>query len=146
MKDEEKLKNVSILAKTSNHSNLLLATSPDTPSDHAAGAVSPSEDFYRTTSFLSIWGPCRRVGDEYLSCVVTAGMGMCKPLRRNFERCATETSGHAVEMLDQLSLQACTHLDNDKEFQSLSRTDQAIAKRNCAAEFILRSQPQGPMQ
>ena len=121
-------------------------TSIPTPlaTSDSATTVLPTDDLYRATSLISIWGPCRRVGDEYLSCVVTSGMGMCKPLRRNFERCATETSEHALGMLDQLAVQACSHLDNVKEFKS--NDDRTVAKRNCAAEFLLRSQPQGPMQ
>ena len=119
-------------------------TDVDLTEKGTAEAVAMPSEIYRATSFISIWGPCRRVGDEYLSCVVTAGMGMCKPLRRNFERCAAETSEHAIEMLDQLALQACSHLDNSQEHKS--NADRTAAKRSCAAEFLLRSQPQGPMQ
>ena len=110
-------------------------TQASTSTASAPSQPPPNNDYRRAASLISIWGPCRRVGDEYLSCVVTAGMGQCKPLRRLFETCAQETSGHAVGLLDQLALQACGHVEEN-----------AVAKRNCAAEVLLRSQPQGPMQ
>ena len=37
---------------------------------------------------MSISGRCRQIGDVYLTCVATAGLGMCRSLRANFERCA----------------------------------------------------------
>lgn len=105
---------------------------------NATGAL-PSREFYKATSFLSIWGPCRGIGDEYLSCVTTEGMGMCKPLRRQFEQCTNETRNIAITMLDQLALQACSHVEAG------SPSDTLVVKRNCAAEFILRQQ-NGPRQ
>ena len=122
------------------------AATPSGPTTPAAGSdqnsttdAVPSRIFYKATSFLSIWGPCRRVGDEYLSCVTTEGMGMCKPLRRHFEQCASETSGYSIAMLDQLAIQACSHVD------AAIPEDKNIVKRNCAAEFMLRQQ-NGPQQ
>ena len=140
-------KNLRMLASSSSIGKDDEAKPSSLPSTDTAATTVPSQDFVRAASLISIWGPCRRVGDEYLSCVVTAGMGMCKPLRRTFEQCAQETSDHAVGMLDQLALQACSHIDNSNpNNNNNNKKDMIIAKRNCAAEFLLRSQPQGPMQ
>lgn len=100
--------------------------------------VLPTQDFYKSVAYLSIWGPCRGVGDEYLNCVVTEGMGMCKPLRRTFEKCAMETSGSGVQMLDQLANQACQHVGLDAD----NPKDRLVARRNCAAQFMMSQQQQ----
>lgn len=107
---------------------------PELPPSSTTDNSMPSRDFYKASSLLSIWGPCRHIGDSYLSCVVTEGMGMCKPIRRNFEQCATETAEYSIAMLDQISLQACSHI---------SGKEGSAAKRNCAAEFILQQHQQG---
>ncbi|CAB9530493.1 expressed unknown protein [Seminavis robusta] len=101
-------------------------TSASPPQPDAAA----TPELYRATSLLSIWGPCRRVGDEYLSCVVLSGMGMCKPLRRTFEQCAAETAEYSTSVLDQLASQACGHVEDSNP----------AAKRNCAAEILLMQQ------
>lgn len=108
------------------------------PTTIGAG-IMPSREFYRATSLLSIWGPCRRIGDEYLSCVVTEGMGMCKPLRGHFERCATETAGYSMAMLDQLAMQT----ESCQQWDSLDPDNKAAAMRNCAADLMLKQQNVG---
>ena len=66
---------------------------------------------------------------------------MCKPLRRSFERCATETTGYSMAMLDQIATQTQTC----QQFESLPSIDnRTAALRNCAADFMLKQQNYGP--
>jgi hypothetical protein len=64
---------------------------------------------------MSISGPCRQVGDIYLTCVATAGLGMCRSLRATFEQCAKGTAENSTEMLGGLSAQMCGHVEGEEE-------------------------------
>lgn len=73
------------------------------------------------TALLSISGPCRSVGDVYLTCVATAGLGMCRSWRATFERCAKQTrDGYGMSMLRNIAnSEMCSHIDNTKEEDKL---------------------------
>jgi hypothetical protein len=64
---------------------------------------------------LSLSGPCRGVGDIYLTCVATAGLGMCRSFRADFEQCAKATAEGSTEMLQQIGEQMCGHIEGKEE-------------------------------
>lgn len=57
------------------------------------------QEINTAAAFLSIDGPCRQVANVYLACVATAGLGMCRHLRANFEDCAKSTRQEAREQI-----------------------------------------------
>jgi len=120
------------------------AVAPAATPSTAAGAPTTNDDrsrnreFYRAASFLSIWGPCRGIGDAYLSCVLSEGLGMCKPVRRVFEQCGADTSVYSLAMLDRVGDQACSHIPESEQ--------NVPARRNCAAQFILKQYNQEQAQ
>jgi uncharacterized protein HemX len=79
------------------------------------------EDEIRTaTAFISTSGPCRGIGDVYLTCVATAGLGMCRSLRAQFEQCTASSQATSREMLQELGAELCRHMtqsnnNNDNE-------------------------------
>ena len=73
---------------------------------------------------MSISGPCRQVGDIYLACVATAGLGMCRQLRATFEQCAKGTAEQSTAMLGGFGEQVCAHI-SDRDEQLL-----------CAAQIV----------
>jgi len=74
-------------------------------------------------AFLSLSGPCRQVGDVYLACVATAGLGMCRHLRASFEQCAKVTREESLSQLQLIGQQQCSK-EKDKE--------------QCAAQLVLQ--------
>ena len=64
---------------------------------------------------MSIAGPCRQVGDIYLACVATAGLGMCRQLRATFEQCAKGTAEQSTAMLGGFGEQVCAHVSDPDE-------------------------------
>jgi hypothetical protein len=73
------------------------------------------QEIEMATALMSVSGPCRVVGDVYLSCVATAGLGMCRTLRAQFEQCANESAPESREMLNMFSQQACAHIGDDDQ-------------------------------
>jgi hypothetical protein len=64
------------------------------------------------SAFLSIEGPCRQVGNVYLACVATAGLGMCRSLLAEFEACAKDTQLEAREQLTLIGQRNCEGSDD----------------------------------
>lgn len=64
------------------------------------------------SAFLSIEGPCRQVGNVYLACVATAGLGMCRSLRADSEACAKDTRLEAREQLTMIGQRNCEGSDD----------------------------------
>jgi hypothetical protein len=80
--------------------------------------ASPSrqeQEIEMATALMSVSGPCRVVGDIYLSCVATAGLGMCRSLRAQFQECTKAVGPESREMLDLFSQQACAHIRDDDQ-------------------------------
>ena len=90
-------------------------------SSTTASQQAPSEAELRqreistAAAVLSISGPCRQVGDIYLTCVATAGLGMCRSLRATFEQCAKQTAENSTSMLRGLGDQVCAHVEGEDE-------------------------------
>eukprot|EP00586_Coscinodiscus_wailesii_P014041 CAMPEP_0172504290 /NCGR_PEP_ID=MMETSP1066-20121228/177313_1 /TAXON_ID=671091 /ORGANISM="Coscinodiscus wailesii, Strain CCMP2513" /LENGTH=114 /DNA_ID=CAMNT_0013280405 /DNA_START=142 /DNA_END=483 /DNA_ORIENTATION=+ len=80
---------------------------------------------------MSTSGPCRQIGDVYLTCVATAGLGMCRGLRASYEQCAKETRDGSKVVLGTLANQACGHVDGQDE------------KLLCAANLVNRELMRG---
>lgn len=78
------------------------------------------------SAILSLSGPCRNIGDVYLTCVATRGLGQCRPLRADFESCAKETAKNSRAMLGSIGRSMFPDAGNEK--------DQALA----AARMINR--------
>lgn len=76
------------------------------------------EQLDTAAAILSISGPCRNIGDIYLSCVATKGLGQCRPLRAGFESCAKETAANSRAMLGSIGAQMFPDADK-KEDQAL---------------------------
>jgi hypothetical protein len=93
---------------------------------------SPNEnDIQTATAFLSTTGPCRAVGDLYLTCVATAGLGMCRNLRAEFERCTRDTQPLSRQLLRELGDQLCR--------QHAAEEDRWL----CAADLVNQQLMQG---
>ena len=67
------------------------------------------------SAILSISGPCRQIGDIYLACVATKGLGQCRPLRAGFEGCAKENATNSMAMLGSIGSQMFPDASNEKE-------------------------------
>mmetsp|Transcript_106818 Transcript_106818/g.159732 ORF Transcript_106818/g.159732 Transcript_106818/m.159732 type:complete len:120 (+) Transcript_106818:114-473(+) len=64
---------------------------------------------------LSLSGPCRGVGDLYLTCVATAGLGMCRSFRSDFEQCSKSTAESSTEMLGSIGEQMYGRMHNKED-------------------------------
>jgi hypothetical protein len=97
-----------------------------------------AENEIRTaTAFISTSGPCRGIGDIYLTCVATAGLGMCRSLRGQFEQCTKDMELTSRDMLNEFGAELCRHLPPNGSDRPL-----------CAANLInqqLMQQYQGGM-
>ena len=82
------------------------------------------EEIDTAAAFLSIAGPCHAAGNVYLACVATAGLGMCRHLRANFEQCAKAQLDASRERLKIIGEQQCSPDETDKEI--------------CGARLVLR--------
>ena len=85
------------------------------------------QEIEMATAFMSVAGPCRVVGDVYLSCVATAGLGMCRTLRAQFEQCANESAPESRAMLNAYSQQVCAHIPEDDQ-----------ARLQCGAQMVMQ--------
>jgi hypothetical protein len=91
-------------------------TNPSAEQQQQAPALSHQEQEIETaTALMSVSGPCRVVGDVYLSCVATAGLGMCRSLRVQFEQCVNESAPESRQMLDLFSQQVCAFIPDDDQ-------------------------------
>jgi hypothetical protein len=72
------------------------------------------------------------VGDLYLTCVATAGLGMCRSLRAQFELCAKANQESSMQMLQELGREICSHVPEKEQLL-------------CAADLINRQLMQGFM-
>lgn len=61
--------------------------------------VQQQQEIDTAAAFLSLSGPCRQVGDVYLACVATAGLGQCRHLRASFEQCAKRSREESIAQL-----------------------------------------------
>lgn len=66
------------------------------------------------TAILSLKGPCQGLGDIYLACVATAGLGQCRSLRASFEKCCHENKEESLRYLNMIGTQVCPD-EEDKE-------------------------------
>lgn len=73
------------------------------------------QEIKTAAAILSLSGPCRAVGDIYLACVATAGVGQCRHLRASFEQCAKATAPGSKEYLGMLGELNCPPDEKDKE-------------------------------
>ena len=77
-------------------------------------------------------GPCRHIGDMYLTCVATAGLGMCKSYRYAYQQCVAEVSEeYGKNMLRDLADQVCGHID------AKGRKNSEEERMDCASGFVL---------
>mmetsp|Transcript_21012 Transcript_21012/g.58174 ORF Transcript_21012/g.58174 Transcript_21012/m.58174 type:complete len:129 (-) Transcript_21012:1434-1820(-) len=84
-------------------------------------------------AILSLNGPCRIVGDVYLTCVATAGLGQCRHLRASFEDCAKSTKDASRQFMQQTlvhQIPACAAMA--KEENNTTESDQLF----CVAQTI----------
>ena len=102
-----------------------MAVAPTTNND------ARDNDIRVAAAFLSTSGPCRAIGDVYLTCVATAGLGMCRSLRAEFEQCAKSTEAQSQQMLQELGDQVCRQLPTDTE------------RLACAADLVNQQLMQG---
>ena len=77
------------------------------------------------SAILSIGGPCRAIGDVYLTCVATAGLGQCRHLRASFEDCAKSTMEGSRAYLQTIGDQWCKDED-DKTFCASQLVNQQL--------------------
>lgn len=78
-----------------------------------------SQEIDMAAAILSLSGPCRNVGDVYLACVATEGLGQCRALRAGFEQCSKETAKKSKLMLSSIGGQVFADLKSEEE-QTLS--------------------------
>jgi hypothetical protein len=82
-------------------------------------AESRGQEIDMAAAVLSLSGPCRNVGDMYLTCVATQGLGQCRALRAGFERCSKETAANSKAMLGSMGAHIFADLKSEEE-QTLS--------------------------
>jgi hypothetical protein len=82
-------------------------------------AESRRQEIDMAAAVLSLSGPCRNVGDMYLTCVATQGLGQCRALRSGFEQCSKETAANSKDMLASMGAQIFVDLKSEEE-QTLS--------------------------
>lgn len=73
------------------------------------------EELDTATAILSLSGPCRNIGDIYLTCVATRGLGQCRPLRAGFESCAKETANNSRTMLGTIGAQMFPDAEKEED-------------------------------
>lgn len=93
-------------------------------SDNGVVVSDRDQEINTAAAILSLSGPCRAVGDVYLACVATAGLGQCRHLRAAFENCAKSTADDSKEYLEMVGDLNCPPDEKDKAF--------------CAAKLINR--------
>jgi hypothetical protein len=84
------------------------------------------QEIEMATALMSIAGPCRIVGDIYLSCVATAGLGQCRSLRAQFEQCGIQSAPESRVMLGKFSKKACAQIDDDQD------------QMQCGAQMVMK--------
>mmetsp|Transcript_17217 Transcript_17217/g.23672 ORF Transcript_17217/g.23672 Transcript_17217/m.23672 type:complete len:119 (-) Transcript_17217:285-641(-) len=87
------------------------------------------------TALMSIWGPCRGVGDAYLACVATSGLGMCKSIRYGFQQCAQASMQSSTDSLTALGSHMCSHVPEGSE-----------ERARCAAQIVFAQQAASQQQ
>ena len=126
----------------SNQNSQADSTKPPAESSNSSGdgddagqpVISPRQQRIDTaTAYLcTASGPCRSIGDVYLACVATAGLGMCKSYRHAYQNCTKKCSGTiGRDMLQGLGEQACSHIECTNE---QTKEDD---KMSCAAGFVM---------
>ncbi len=91
-------------------------SSTNSTSNFAGESISNrDQEINIAAAILSLSGPCRSVGDIYLACVATAGLGQCRHLRASFENCAKATAAESKEYLGIVGEMNCPPEEKDKE-------------------------------
>jgi hypothetical protein len=105
------------------------------PGDTATETFSERDEEINTAAaILSLSGPCRGVGDVYLACVATAGLGQCRHLRASFEQCAKATASGSKEYLGMLGELNSPPDEKDKELYAAQ-----MVNRQLMAQFYSSS-------
>lgn len=92
-------------------------SSSNNTNNNSVGDTNPNRDqeINIASAILSLSGPCRSVGDIYLACVATTGLGQCRHLRASFEQCAKATAAESKEYLSVIGEMNCPPDEKDKE-------------------------------
>jgi hypothetical protein len=99
----------------------ITATATDNGYGYGGGKQEQEQEYERNddsdvtsaAAYLSSTGPCQGFGDLYLTCVATAGLGMCRSLRGQFEQCAKAQHDASVKLLHELGSQLCPHITTE---------------------------------
>mmetsp|Transcript_426 Transcript_426/g.586 ORF Transcript_426/g.586 Transcript_426/m.586 type:complete len:136 (-) Transcript_426:413-820(-) len=105
-----------------------MMASPSTASDQRPAEqhqLNMETEINTAAAILSIAGPCRALGDVYLTCVAIAGLGECRHLRATFEQCAKASQESSRGYLDMIGSQWCEDKD-DKVFCAAQMVNQQL--------------------
>ena len=136
---KEFFQSMSTISKTKNDKDVASSSPPQAKLDKAAEMR--NAEINTAAAVLSLSGPCRQVGDVYLACVATAGLGMCRSLRYNFEQCAKATSEESKEMLAGIGNQMFGYVENQDE--QLLQAARMINLHNLSNRQAMEQQPSG---
>lgn len=97
-------------------------------------------DIDSAAAFISSTGPCQGFGDLYLVCVATAGLGMCRSLRAQFEQCAKTQHKASKKVLQELGSQLCPHItDSDNDHDHDKDRERVLCAANLMNQQLMQS-------
>lgn len=122
-----------VLAATTTTTTTMNTTSPSTTLDGGRGgsdsesySVLRAREINTAKALLSISGPCRAIGQIYLTCVAMSGeLGRCHPWKSAFEKCArterTSDDSYSNQILLSLGTsEMCNHIVETKKRRGTS--------------------------